>query len=109
MLLLRFRLKLVLVLLRKSSPPSSRLTSRIIPSIITSIRLTPRLTWLKSKISKFLRKSRDTRNWVSLPKKKRIRSNKTWPSRLKRVKLLRKKRTTKLRISRINWRLSKTT
>lgn len=109
MLLLRFRLKLVLVLLRKSSPPSSRLTSRIIPSIITSIRLTPRLTWLKSKISKFLRRSRDTRNWVSLPKKKRIRSNKTWPSRLKRVKLLRKKRTTKLRISRINWKLSKTT
>jgi len=108
MLSLRFRLKPVLVPLRKSSPPLSRLTSRIILSITTSIRLIPRLIWLKSKISKFLKKFRDMRNWASLPKKKKIRSNKTWPSRSKRVKLLRKKRTTKLRISRINWKLLKT-
>jgi len=109
MLSLRFRLKPVLVQSRKSSQPSSRLTSRIIHSITTSIKSTLRLIWLKSKISKFLRKFRDTRNWVNSPKKKRIRSNKTWLSKSKRVKLLRKKRTIKLRISRINWKLLRTT
>ena len=99
---LRFNSKQVLDPLRKSSQLSSRQMSRIIPYTTTLTRSTLRLIWLRNKTSKSKKKFKDMRSLESSLRRKKKMCVTSLPNKLKKVTHLPRRKTTRLKILRLN-------